>query len=84
MRRKIQTLIDVLNALERSQQVKLAEDLGTSRGYLQQVAYGFSLASPALAKRISKATESKVKTIDIRPDIFGDDSVEQDYPQPSA
>lgn len=72
MRKKVQPLIDFINDLSKHDQELLANELGTSRGYLQQIAYGFSLASPILAKRIAQATSTKVSVIDIRPDIFGD------------
>jgi DNA-binding transcriptional regulator YdaS (Cro superfamily) len=84
MRRKIQPLIDFVNNKTHADQAIFAKSLGISRGYLQQVAYGFSLASPALAKRIAKATDSKVSLIELRPDIFGDDPIEESYPVPAA
>jgi DNA-binding transcriptional regulator YdaS (Cro superfamily) len=48
----------------------LGKKCGTSGEYLRLVASGHRLASPALAKRINRATKGVVLLHDIRPDIW--------------
>lgn len=50
----------------------LASSCGTTRGHLQNVAYGYRDASPNLAVCIERATNGAVSRRDLRPDDWQD------------
>ena len=64
---RIQSLLDQRNDFER-----IAGDAETTPDYLIQLAYGFSKASPQLAKRLEKATNGRTTRYELRPDVYED------------
>lgn len=66
VKRQIQALLD-----RREDFNRIAKAANTSPEYLRQIAYGFSLAGHALARRIDRATKGGVSKGELRPDIFG-------------
>lgn len=84
MRQKNQKLIDLINAKNIQQRGELSEQLSISFQYLQQIAYGFEKASAKLSRRIEEVTKGEVSAKSLRPDIFGDTSIEESYPTPAA
>ncbi|MGH8562738.1 MAG: transcriptional regulator [Gammaproteobacteria bacterium] len=57
-------------ALHRGQGDVLAASIGTSLGYLSQVAHGHRLAGIRTIVAIERATGGKVTAADLRPDLF--------------
>lgn len=64
---RIQSLIEQREDFER-----IAAEAKTTKDYLIQLAYGFSRASPQLAKRIEKATSGRTTRHELRPDVYED------------
>lgn len=64
---RIQTLLD-----QRKDFARIAKEAGTSEAYLYQLAYGYSRASPDMAKRLELATGGRTTRIEMRPDIYGE------------
>lgn len=64
---RIQSLLDQKDDFKR-----IADEVGSSPEYLIQLAYGFSKASPMLAKRLEVATAGKTTRLELRPDVFGE------------
>lgn len=62
---RIQSLLDQRGEFER-----IAAAAETKPDYLIQLAYGFSKASPQLAKRIEKATNGRTTRHELRPDVY--------------
>jgi DNA-binding transcriptional regulator YdaS (Cro superfamily) len=58
-------------ALERGEGDVLAARIGTSLGYLSQVAHGHRRAGVLTISRIERATGGEVTAADLRPDLFG-------------
>jgi len=62
---RIQSLLDQKSEFER-----IAADAETKPDYLIQIAYGFSRASPQLAKRLEIATNGRTTRHELRPDVY--------------
>lgn len=50
---------------------RLAENVGTSYGYLIQILHGFSKPSPKLARQLVEASGGQLTLEALRPDIYG-------------
>lgn len=64
---RIQSLLDQKNDFQR-----IADEAETTPDYLIQIAYGFSKASPQLAKKLEMATKGQTTRCELRADVFGD------------
>lgn len=62
---RIQSLLD-----RRSEFAQIAADSGTTPEYLIQIAYGYSKASPQLARKLEAATGGKTTRHELRPDVY--------------
>ena len=62
---RIQSLLDQKNDFER-----IAAEAETTSDYLIQIAYGFSKASPQLARKLEKATNGRTTRHELRPDVY--------------
>lgn len=58
-----------LNPLSRAGKEQLAVQLGTSVGFLSQIAYGHRRCSPDLAIAIERETGGSVTVADLRPEF---------------
>ena len=56
-------------------QGELAERIGVSQGFISQLARGARPIPPGLCRRIEDATDGAVTREDLRPDVFGSESV---------
>lgn len=57
-----------LRQMTTQQRQAFAEKVGTTRGHLQNIAYGFRSCSPALAVAIERATAREITRRDLLPD----------------
>lgn len=62
---------EYLKSLSGPDAESLAERAETKRVYLSQIAYGHRRAGPLLARRLEALTAGKVKSAELRPDVFG-------------
>lgn len=58
------------DSLTKEQQSKLAENVGSTPGYLRLVFNGYKKAGFDLAKKLEKHTSGAITKYDLRPDIY--------------